>query len=289
MRCARAYIQGLELEHEKGLYVLGPGTTSDPAQMSLYVTPAQYRGKAGLYLQSNYKPLGGPFPIKILLNDDLNPNQILTWFPVPGKPTSFNSTGVTVYLEPSFAANPVYGKYRDQFPGKVVVLKEGWADQRSFQDFREADIHLWKGYELSGQGLKAQAIQEFNLAIGLKPDFPEALNGRGNVYRAQKKYSLAIADFNKAIELAPRDDMGYCNRAVLNCFMGRFAYSVADDNQAIQLNPLRPDAYFNRGLAYHFLGRYANAVSDFKKVLKLKPNHPFAGKFLAEDQKKVTP
>ena len=47
------------------------------------------------------------------------------------------------------------------------------------------------------------AIELFNQAISLDPEFPEAHNNLGSALKAQGKLEQAIAEFQKAIELDP--------------------------------------------------------------------------------------
>ena len=48
---------------------------------------------------------------------------------MPGKPTAFDTHGVTFYAEPAFINDPVYGRYKDQMNGKVILLKEDTTSQ----------------------------------------------------------------------------------------------------------------------------------------------------------------
>ena len=56
------------------------------------------------------------------------------------------------------------------------------------------------------------AIDDFNMAIKLKPDYAIAYNNRGTVYRIIGEYDRAIEDCNKAIELDPGYAEPYSNR-----------------------------------------------------------------------------
>ncbi|MFA5090977.1 MAG: tetratricopeptide repeat protein, partial [Candidatus Omnitrophota bacterium] len=47
------------------------------------------------------------------------------------------------------------------------------------------------------------ALSDFNKAIELKPDMPEAYFNRGLVHLRKKDFVSALSDFNKAIELKP--------------------------------------------------------------------------------------
>ena len=53
-------------------------------------------------------------------------------------------------------------------------------------------------YEL---GDYAKAIEQFNIAIQISPDFGEAYNNRGLIYFDQGEYDKAWTDFDKAVQL----------------------------------------------------------------------------------------
>lgn len=124
VRCARYFISGFLDEHDKGVSLLGNDTTPDPQKMSVYIAPVSYQYKRALYVQSNYKTPQDTYPIKIAVNDDVDLRTVLSWIPFAGRQTPFDSRGVTFYVEPAFFSDPVYGKYKDQADGKVVVLPE---------------------------------------------------------------------------------------------------------------------------------------------------------------------
>lgn len=52
-------------------------------------------------------------------------------------------------------------------------------------------------------GWYQKAIVDYDEAIRLKPEFPEAYNNRGVAKRDLGQYQEAIADYDKAIELKP--------------------------------------------------------------------------------------
>jgi tetratricopeptide (TPR) repeat protein len=59
------------------------------------------------------------------------------------------------------------------------------------------------------------AIEDFNKAISLKPDYAYAYNNRGVVYGQLSQYQRAIEDFNEAIRLKPDYADAYNNRALV--------------------------------------------------------------------------
>lgn len=141
-------------------------------------------------------------------------------------------------------------------------------------------LSLWeKPHLASDEELKItdpiKAIEYFNNAIKLQPDFVEAYIGRGSSYSDLGQYQQAIEDFNKAIRLKPDFADAYGNRGLAYGRLGQQQRAIEDYNQVISLKPDYAVAYNNRGLAYSDLGEQQRAIKDFNKAISLKPD--FAG------------
>lgn len=67
----------------------------------------------------------------------------------------------------------------------------------------EVKTYINHGMECYNKREYGNAVTDFNHAIELKPDFPEAYNGRGITYYAMNDYDRAIEDCKKALELKP--------------------------------------------------------------------------------------
>ena len=59
------------------------------------------------------------------------------------------------------------------------------------------------------------AIQEFNEAIRIEPDYVHAYQNRGVSYYFLDQYETAIADFTKAIRLDPDNALAYASEDTL--------------------------------------------------------------------------
>ena len=117
------------------------------------------------------------------------------------------------------------------------------------------------------------AIEDFNKAISLKPDFAEAYSNRGAAYNQSKQYERAIKDFDKAISLNPSLAECYYNRGVSYGFLLQYKRAIKDFNKAISLRPDFYRAYFNRAIAYNEHENYELAIEDFDKAIKSKPDY----------------
>ena len=117
------------------------------------------------------------------------------------------------------------------------------------------------------------AIEDFNKAIELNPNYAEAYSNRGLVYAKKGDYDRAIEDLNKAIELDPNYAEAYNNRGIAFEGEGDYDRAIANYTKAIQLNPDYAVAYNNRGIAYDRKGEHDLAIEDYSEAIKLKPNY----------------
>jgi tetratricopeptide (TPR) repeat protein len=137
--------------------------------------------------------------------------------------------------------------------------------------------HDCRGSAYSKLGRYQQAIEDYNQAILMKPDYAHAYYNRGTVYGKLGRYKQAIEDYNQAITLKPDYDDAYYNRGTYYGLLGRYQQAIEDYNQAILMKPDYADAYYNRGTYYGLLGHYQSAIDDFNKAISLKQN--FAGAY----------
>jgi Flp pilus assembly protein TadD len=90
------------------------------------------------------------------------------------------------------------------------------------------NLYLSKG-ELS------KAIGEFEKALSLRPDFPEARNNLAMAYAADRQYDRALAELQKLIELDPDTPSTYYNIAVLYALQNKVTDSLAWLKKAVAI------------------------------------------------------
>jgi tetratricopeptide (TPR) repeat protein len=91
-------------------------------------------------------------------------------------------------------------------------------------------------------------------------------NNRGVTYYGLKKHERAIEDYNKAIELNPNYAEAYNNRGNAYGGLNEHEMAISDYNRAIELNPNFAGAYGNRGKTHSAIGRYKESARDLKKA-----------------------
>ena len=83
----------------------------------------------------------------------------------------------------------------------------------------------------------------------------------------------AIECFEKAIELKPDYAEAYGNMGIVLGIMKRLDEAVKCFEKAIELKPDYADAYSNIGISLTELGRYDEAIKCFEKAIELKPDY----------------
>jgi tetratricopeptide (TPR) repeat protein len=109
---------------------------------------------------------------------------------------------------------------------------------------------------------------------------------RGYEYKQKKDYDHAIQDYDQAIKINPNFAQAFNNRGVVYYFKGQYDRAIRDYDQAIKIDPNTVSAaykpFYSRGLVYYHKGQYDRAIQDFDQAIKRDPNHTDAIKYRAE-------
>ncbi len=122
---------------------------------------------------------------------------------------------------------------------------------------------------LHKNGKSDEAIDSYNTAIRLNPNYAESYYGRGNVYADSGQHQKAMEDLNNAIRLKHDYADAYNNRGTVYHELGRYQEAIEDYNKAIRLKP-GYIIYYNRGNSYIKTGRIPEAIEDFNQTIRLK-------------------
>lgn len=133
-----------------------------------------------------------------------------------------------------------------------------------------------KGEALVGQGKYEEAIQAFDEAIRLDPDYAAAWNNKGYSFFMVGRFEDAIYCSDEAIRLDPGDAVAYYYKGMSLAVFGRFDEALDCYDMAIDLNPSNADAWLNKGLALGDLGRHEEAIQAFDKAIELDPEDGIA-------------
>lgn len=129
---------------------------------------------------------------------------------------------------------------------------------------QRAAVHLNRGIIQTAAGALNQAVEDYDEAIRLHPNLPEAYLSRGNALFMIGYYQQALNEYELAIAKAKENQRPKRKATKVTHGSERNASSLAT---AFVWN--QPIAYFNRGLALQKLKRYREALRDFQKAKEL--------------------
>lgn len=93
-----------------------------------------------------------------------------------------------------------------------------------------------------------KALEEFNNAITLDPNFLSAYYNRAIIQANLKQNKEALEDINYVIANAHDYAMAYYNRAIIHENLGQPTLAIQDYSRAINLQPDLLEAYHYRGI-----------------------------------------
>ncbi|GIX07490.1 MAG: hypothetical protein KatS3mg115_1893 [Candidatus Poribacteria bacterium] len=141
---------------------------------------------------------------------------------------------------------------------------------------RQAIEHYNRGIQHLQAMEYLQAVAEFQEALRLRPDFPEAHNGIGYAYNQLARYSEAIEHFQKAAE-----DEDYSQRHIAYLNLGtaysnarQYDQAVAALQRSIELEPTAM-AYYTLAQALTLSGAHAEALNALEEAVRLDPERKF--------------
>ena len=121
------------------------------------------------------------------------------------------------------------------------------------------------------------AITSCNIALNTRRigrrQRASVLVNRGILYNHMGEFSAALEDFEAALKLIANFPEAYINRGNAYFYTGQVGRAIADYNRALQRRSAkRHTAYFNRGLANEFQKQPELAFADFVRANELKPD-----------------
>jgi Flp pilus assembly protein TadD len=165
---------------------------------------------------------------------------------------------------------------------EVVLAKELTQEQKNQQ---EAVVAFTRATDLFKENKPDEAVQEFQKAIDLKPDFVEAYINKGILLFQQQKDEEAEKALLKAQELKPgepksKEVLGniYFEKAKALLQADKVDEAIEKLNLSLSYNPNYSYTHYLLGYAYTKKGTKDEAIQQFEAFLQLEPNAPQAAK-----------
>lgn len=168
--------------------------------------------------------------------------------------------------QPSPAEQGAAEMIRGDVANAVTAYTEALRDTGLAND-RRATILNDRGVANARLGQTKLALEDYNRAVELFPEYPVAYNNRGNLLLAVGQLDEAMKDFDRALVLAPGYAAAYSNRANAEMKLGKPDVAIRDFTKAIELMPASAPPLSGRGLAHLATDKPHAAIRDFSRAV----------------------
>ena len=165
---------------------------------------------------------------------------------------------------------------------QAIALYTDALEDKTLPNERRATLLTDRGVAYARRQSLKDAIEDFNRAIQLYPEYAAVYNNRGNVLLGIGAVREAMKDFDRALALAPGYAAAFSNRAGGYMKLGQTDLAIADYTKAIALIPANPAALTGRGRAHLAAWRPQAAIRDFTRAVALDARFSAAYRSRAE-------
>ncbi len=134
----------------------------------------------------------------------------------------------------------------------------------------EAIAGLAAANDALGRGADAERLYE--QAIVLRPDIASSFNRYGSFCYRAGRYEKAAQLFAKVTELLPDSARGYSNRGAALQALGKYTEAIETYRHGIAIGATG-DGYSNLGTCQFLLGQYREAAASFERATRLTPDN----------------
>lgn len=147
--------------------------------------------------------------------------------PAAANPTIINATAAHRQLSPETRGDVLMAER--QYMAAIKAYRQAPADSAA----------VWNKMGIAWQHLFAidQAKQDYERALRLKPNYPEATNNLGTIYYAQKDYKQAEKLYHKSLKSMPHSASVYNNLGAAYFAQGKFAKGAQAYQSAFAIDP----------------------------------------------------
>ncbi len=146
--------------------------------------------------------------------------------------------------------------------------------------------HYNLGEIYGGRGQMDAAMDQFRIALTIKPDYAKAQDGLGQALVSRGQLDEALTHYHKALEIDPKDADADFGIGDILISQGKIDSAIDYFRKAVAINPNHAEAHNNLGNALLQLGKEEQGIAEIKKSLELNPNLFAANYNLADEMLK---
>ena len=157
-----------------------------------------------------------------------------------------------------------------------MVIQEAMARHDIEKNPGDYEAHYNLAAMLQARGAQSEAIQQFELAVRLRPQDATANNALGASLLAAGRTGEAIPYLQDALVAQPGNFDAHYNLANALVSESRFSEAIDHYRAAIRLHPDDTNAEANLGSALAITGNLPEAKLHFERALRIDPNNKLA-------------
>ncbi|MBD0346206.1 MAG: tetratricopeptide repeat protein [Coleofasciculus sp. Co-bin14] len=135
-----------------------------------------------------------------------------------------------------------------------------------------AEAWQGKGNSLLELNQYKDALNAYDKAIQIQPDYLKAWMGRSKALDRLQRYEEAINSLDTLLKIQPNHLEAWSDRGNVQIKLQQYSEAIASFDKAVRIKPDYSPAWYKRGLALHNLRQYEEAVKSYDKAVEHKPD-----------------
>ena len=135
-----------------------------------------------------------------------------------------------------------------------------------------ADFHFNLANRLFTQGKRDEAIESYEKALAIKPDWAEAYGNIGSARSQQGDLDAAIVNYQQAVALKPELEVLHFNLGNSFLQQNKYEEAITHYQNTLKIKPDWAEVHANLGSCFSMQGRLEEALTSYQEALRLKPD-----------------
>ena len=135
-----------------------------------------------------------------------------------------------------------------------------------------ADFHFNLANRLFTQGKRDEAIESYEKALAIKPDWAEAYGNIGSARSQQGDLDAAIVNYQQAVALKPELEVLHFNLGNSFLQQNKYEEAITHYQNTLKIKPDWAEVHANLGSCFSMQGRLEEALTSYQEALRFKPD-----------------